>query len=167
VSAEPVISIVVAMDRNRLIGSGGSLPWHLPADLRHFKRTTMGKSVIMGRRTHQSIGKPLPGRVNIVVTSDREYPAPGCAVASSLDGAIDAAEEAQEIMIIGGAELYRQALPRTGRIYLTRIDAAFKGDTWFPEIDWKEWRVREEAEFSADDRNAFKYSFLTLERPGD
>lgn len=165
-SAGPVISIIVAMDRNRLIGSGGSLPWHLPADLRYFKQTTMGKPVIMGRKTHQSIGKPLPGRLNIVVTRDREYPAPGCTVASSIDEAIDAAPDTEEIMIIGGAELYRQALPRAGRIYLTRIDAEFEGDIWFPQFDWNEWRVGEETEFGADDRNAFRYSVLTLERPG-
>lgn len=152
------------MDRNRLIGSGGRLPWHLPADLRHFKRTTLGKPVVMGRKTHESIGKPLPDRTNIVVTRNFDYRAPGCLVAASLDQAVDAAGDAEEIMIIGGAELYRQALPLSRRLYLTCIDAVFEGDTWFPEFHGAEWRTVDKTDLQADHRNRFAYSFLTLER---
>lgn len=152
------------MDRRQLIGSDGRLPWHLPADLRHFKQTTLGKPVVMGRKTYESIGGPLPDRTNIVVTRDRRYHAPGCTIARSLEQAIRSAGDVSEVMIIGGADLYRQALPHATRIYLTRIDAEFDGDTWFPEIDRKQWRVRAEKEHAADDRNRFPYTFMTLER---
>lgn len=152
------------MDRNRLIGSGGSLPWHLPADLGHFKRTTLGKPVVMGRKTHESIGKPLPGRTNIVVTRNSDYRAPGCVVAASLDQAVDAAGDVEEIMIIGGADLYHQTLPRTKRIYLTCIDAEFEGDTWFPEFHTAEWLTVAKTVVEADQNNRFSCSFITLER---
>jgi dihydrofolate reductase len=160
----PTISIIVAMDRNRLIGSAGRLPWHLPADLRHFKQTTLGKPVAMGRKTWESIGKPLPGRINIVVTSNKNYKAQGCIVVTSLDQAIRSAGDALEIMIIGGADLYRQVWSRTDRIYLTCIDAVFEGDTWFPDFDRSDWAIEDKRDFSADDRNRFAYSFVTLAR---
>ena len=152
------------MDRNRLIGSAGRLPWHLPADLRHFKQTTLGKPVVMGRKTWESIGKPLPGRFNIVVTRNENYNARGCTVVASLDQAIRAAGEVSEIMIIGGADLYRQAWSLTERIYLTCIDAVFEGDTWFPDFDRSKWAIEDKTDFSADDRNRYAYSFETLAR---
>lgn len=152
------------MDRNRLIGSGGRLPWHLPADLKHFKQTTLGKPVVMGRRTHQSIGKPLPERTNIVLTRNAGYRAPGCIVVASLEQAIEAAAGAQEIMIIGGAELYRRTLPRADRLYLTRVEGEFEGDTWFPQFDADEWIVERSEGLEADDKNPFACSIEVLSR---
>jgi len=126
------ISIVVAMDANGVIGRGNELPWHLPADLQYFKKTTMGKPILMGRKTHESIGRPLPGRTNIVITRDSGYQAKGCVVVNSIDAAMQAAGEQDEIMVIGGAEFYRQVLAHTSTIYLTRIHASVDGDTVFP-----------------------------------
>lgn len=151
------------MDRNRLIGAGNRLPWHLPADLQHFKRTTMGKAIIMGRRTHESIGRSLPGRTNIVVSRNPAYAAPGCIVVSSLEAAL-AVASGDEVFVIGGATLYRQALPHAHRLYLTLIDAEFDGDTHFPELDFAQWQVIERTACEADDRNPYAYTFLTLER---
>lgn len=158
------ISLVVAMDRNRLIGNDGKLPWRLPADLKQFKARTMGKPIIMGRRTHESIGRPLPGRHNIVLTRQRQYSAPGCTVAHSIPQALEAAGDAEEAMVIGGSAIYRQFLPLAGRIYLTLIDAAFSGDTHFPEIDWEEWKVISEEERLPDARNPHPFRLLILER---
>lgn len=152
------------MDRNRLIGRDNRLPWHLSADLKHFKQITMGKPIIMGRKTHESIGKPLPGRTNIVVTGNPAYPAPGCVVVNSLQGAIDAAQDADEVMIIGGARLYEQAMPLAHRIYLTQVEAAFEGDAWFPLADWDEWEETQRVTHEADDKNPYPYAFVLLER---
>jgi dihydrofolate reductase len=161
-----VISIVVAMDRNRLIGRGNALPWHLPADLAHFKAVTLGKPILMGRKTYESIGRPLPGRHNIVITRNAGYAAPGCTVVSGVEAALAAAGEAPEVMLIGGAQLYAELLSRAGRIYLTRIDAVFEGDAWFPALDAGEWRETECSVHAADERNPYPYSFLVLERCG-
>ncbi|HTO47482.1 MAG TPA: dihydrofolate reductase [Burkholderiales bacterium] len=141
----PVVSLVAALARNRVIGAGNRLPWHLPEDLKRFKRLTTGAPVIMGRKTHQSIGHPLPGRRNIVVTREPGARWPGCEVVHSLDQAIASAGDAPEVFVIGGAELYRLALPRADRLYLTLIDADYAGDTLFPAFDPAEWRetVRE------------------------
>lgn len=158
------ISLVVAMDRNRLIGNDGELPWRLPADLKQFKALTMGKPIIMGRRTHESIGRPLPGRHNIVLTRQRQYSAPGCTVAHSIPQALEAAGEADEAMVIGGSAIYRQFLALAGRIYLTLIDAAFSGDTYFPEFDWEEWNIISEEERQPDARNPHPFRLLILER---
>ncbi len=158
------ISIVVAMDRNRVIGRGKRLPWHLPDDLKRFKAVTMGHPVIMGRRTHESIGKPLPGRTNIVLTADPQYTAEGCVVAGSLDEGFRAAADVKEVMIIGGAAVYREALPLADRIYLTTVHAELEGDAWFPIIDWSEWDVRDEAMHGADDRHTYAFSFFILDR---
>lgn len=161
-----MISIVVAMDRNRLIGRGNALPWRLPADLAHFKAVTMGRPVIMGRRTYESIGRPLPGRHNIVITRNADLAAPGCTVVPDVEAALAAAGEVPEVMLIGGAQLYAELLPRVGRIYLTRIDAAFEGDAWFPALADGEWRELERSDHAADERNPYSYSFLVLERHG-
>lgn len=160
------ISIVVAMAANRVIGNNNRLPWHLPADLKHFKATTMGKPIIMGRKTWESIGRPLPGRTNIVITRDRAYTANGCVVVHSIDDALAAAGDQDEAMVIGGAEFYRQVLPRASTIYLTRIHRGFEGDTVFPELDDDDWCEVERTDFTADADNPHAYSFIRLERVG-
>ena len=160
------ISIVVAMAANRVIGRDNQLPWHLPADLKHFKQTTMGKPILMGRKTWESIGRPLPGRTNIVITRDENYDAPGCVVVHSIEAALQATEQHAEVMIIGGADFYRQVLPRTDRIYLTRINEDFEGDTLFPELISSEWQQVEQIDCDADDNNPHSYSFITLDRVG-
>ncbi|HEY9198443.1 MAG TPA: type 3 dihydrofolate reductase [Gammaproteobacteria bacterium] len=159
-----LISLIVAMDRNRLIGRGNALPWRLPADLRHFKAVTMGKPILMGRKTYESIGRPLPGRHNIVISRNPAFSAPGCTSAASLEAALAAAGEAAEVMVIGGAQLYAEALPRAQRIYLTRIDAGFDGDAWFPPLEADVWRECQRAEHAPDDDNPYPYTFLVLER---
>lgn len=158
------ISIIVAMDANGVIGSDNELPWHLPADLQHFKKTTMGKPILMGRKTYESIGRPLPGRTNIVITRDSRYQAAGCVVVNSIDAAMEAAGEQDEIMVIGGAEFYRQVLPHTNTIYLTRIHATFDGDTAFPELKDADWREVERSDQAADEKNPHDYSFIRLDR---
>jgi len=158
------ISIVVAMAANRVIGRDNQLPWHLPADLKYFKQTTMGKPILMGRKTWESIGRPLPGRTNIVITRDENYDAPGCVVVHSIEAALQAAAKQDEVMIIGGAEFYRQVLPRTDRIYLTRINEDFEGDTLFPELISSEWQEAGRVDCDADDNNPHSYSFITLDR---
>jgi dihydrofolate reductase len=157
------ISLVVAMSENRVIGADHHMPWHLPADLRHFKQITMGKPIIMGRKTHESIGRALPGRKNIVLSSDRNYVAPGCTVVHSLDGALRAAN-ADECMVIGGSTLYRVFLPQAKRIYLTLIHQTFAGDTFFPELQNQEWLEIERKDIDHDLDSRLSYSFIVLER---
>lgn len=159
-----LISIIVAMDRNRLIGAQGTIPWRLPADLRWFKKVTMGKPIVMGRKTYESIGKPLKGRRNVVLTRDRQYSAPGCIVVHSVEEAINASENGEEVMIIGGAQLYGQFLPLSERLYLTRIEATFEGDTYFPDFSEEEWVIVFEEEHEADERNPYPFRFQILER---
>lgn len=157
------ISLIVAMDRNRLIGAGNRLPWHLPADLAHFKRITLGKPIVMGRRTWESIGRPLPGRHNIVVTRGQgEFP--GATRVASPEAAIAAAGEVDELMVIGGSQLYEAFLPLAERIYLTRVDAEFEGDAWFPELDPREWLEVACEPHEADERNPWPYAFCRLQR---
>ena len=158
------VAIVVAMAENRVIGRDNRLPWHLPADLRHFKQVTVGKPVLMGRKTHESIGRPLPERTNIVVTRDRSYTATGCIVAHSIESALKAADDHEEVMVIGGTDLYWQLLPRADRIYLTLVHAEFKGDALFPEINESKWREVERMDCAPDERNPWPYSFIRLER---
>jgi dihydrofolate reductase len=158
------IAIVVAMAANRVIGKDNQLPWHLPADLRHFKQLTLGKPVLMGRKTYESIGRPLPGRANIVLTRDRDYAAPGCTVVHSLEEALEAAGTSPEVMVIGGAGLYSQVLPRTDTIYLTRVHAGFEGDTVFPELNESDWHEVGRTDCEPDERNPWPYSFLELVR---
>lgn len=158
------LSLIAAMADNRVIGRDNRLPWRLSADLQHFRRVTMGKPLLMGRRTYESIGRPLPGRHNIVLTRDPAYRAPGCTVVHSLDEALRAASDSEEIMVMGGAELYRQLLARAERLYLTLVHAEVEGDVHFPDIDPGEWREISREDFSADDNNEFDYSFVVLER---
>ena len=158
------LALIVAMDENRLIGSNNGLPWHLPADLAFFKRTTLGKPVIMGRKTHESIGRPLPGRKNIVITSDRDYQAEGCEVVHSLEQALTACGEADEAMLIGGASLYQQTLEEATVLYITHIHHRFDGDTWFPDFDRDQWVVSEQQELAADAQNPYSCTFVKYVR---
>ncbi|MFL6600632.1 MAG: dihydrofolate reductase [Steroidobacteraceae bacterium] len=161
----PLISLVVAMARNHVIGRDNGLPWRLPADLKHFKSVTWGKPILMGRKTFESIGKPLPGRANLVLTRDRGWLAPaGVLVAHALDEALGYAHHAPEVAGIGGAEVFRLLMPLATRIHLTRIDADIPGDTVFPSIDPTQWEEVESRQFAADERNAFDMRFVTLER---
>ncbi len=160
-----VISIIVAMDENGVIGKNSKgMPWHLPADLKRFKEITTGKPVIMGRVTYNTIGKPLPNRQNIVLTRDPAFSAPGVEVARSVDEAIEKAKQAEEIMVIGGANIYKQFLPLVGRLYVTRIHAAFEGDTYFPKVNWDEWREITRESHEPDGKNPYPYTFLVYER---
>ena len=158
------ISMIVAASTNGVIGMDGGLPWHLPEDLRRFRELTMGKPIIMGRTTHESIGRVLPGRTNIVLTSNPNYNAPGCEVAIRLDQALAFAGEADEVMIIGGACVYQSFLPMAERIYLTRVRANIDGDAYFPELDPDEWTVRSKQEFPVTDDRDYGFSFQILER---
>jgi dihydrofolate reductase len=158
------LSLIVAMDENRLIGSENGLPWHLPADLAYFKRTTMGKPIIMGRKTFDSIGRALPGRRNIVITRDPQFDAPDCEIAGGVDEALALCAQADEIMLIGGASLYQQTLPLATCLYVTLIHHGFGGDTWFPEFDENEWRLESRTDFEPDCRNVYAYSFIKFVR---
>jgi dihydrofolate reductase len=159
-----LITIIAAMDRNRLIGEGNRLPWRLPADLRRFKALTMGKPIVMGRLTHESIGRALPGRRNIVLSRNPSFRAPGCEVAASLDDALELCADANELMIIGGAQLYAEALPRADRMHLTLLDASFRGDAWFPPYDRRQWRETSREDHDAGPDSPCPYSFVDLER---
>lgn len=158
-----LITIVAAMSRNRVIGIENRLPWRLPMDLRRFKDLTIGKPVIMGRKTFESIGKPLPGRRNIILTHNLHFVASGCLVAHSFEEALRLAAPAEEVAIIGGAAVYQEALPLCQRIYLTIIDADFRGDAFFPKRKTSEWKERRREIFEADEVNAYRHSFLILE----
>jgi len=158
------ISLIVAYARNRVIGRDGGMPWHLPADLRHFKKTTLGKPVIMGRKTFESIGKPLPGRANIVVTRDETWSAQGVTVVRCFADACAAAGEAEEIMVIGGGQLYAETLPKAQRVYVTEIMGDVDGDTWFPELDPSEWREFSRVSRPQDGPNPWDLNFIIYER---
>lgn len=158
------ISLIAAMDKKHVMGYQNKLPWHLPADLQHFKNLTLGKPIVMGRKTFESIGKPLPGRQNIILTHNHNFQAPGCTLVSSLESALAEASSTQEIMIIGGGELFRSTLPLSNRMYLTIIDHEFKGDTYFPEWNNEEWVTTSSEQHPADEKNPYAYEFLTLER---
>ncbi len=134
------ISIIVAIDRNRLIGTENHLPWNIKEDLQYFRDTTLGHPVVMGKKTWLSLGKTLEGRVNIILTHDKSFEIPGCLIVNSIDQILSNFSE-QEVFVIGGAETFRQFLPLANMIYLTRIDHDFEGDTYFPEVDWSEWEI--------------------------
>jgi dihydrofolate reductase len=152
------------MAENRVIGVNNTLPWRLPADLRHFRQLTTGHHVIMGRRNYESIGRPLPDRTNIVVTRNRDYRAPGCEVRHSLEEALRDASGDPEVFVIGGAEIYRQALDKADRIYLTLVHADVPGDTFFPEFDARDWNEISCARHEADEKNPYACSFVTYDR---
>lgn len=163
-SSSPRICLVAAIAANRVIGRNNALPWHLPADLKRFKALTLGHPVLMGRNTHASIGRPLPGRRNLVITRNRGYSAPGCEIVHSLDAAIATCRGAQEIFIIGGAELYRESLPRAQRLEFTEIHAAFAGDARFPEYAPDQWRETGREIHDAEAGVPFRYDFVRYER---
>ena len=166
------LALIWAMSRNRVIGRNNALPWHLSEDLRYFKRVTMGKPIIMGRKTWESIGRPLPGRTNIVITRDQSFQAAGARVVHSLDDALRLAEHigviegAEEAIVIGGAEIYALALPKAERLYLTQVHAEVQGDAWFPEFDVSQWQELAREDFNAEGPNPYPYSFIVLERRG-
>ena len=158
------LSIVVAMDDNRLIGSKNQLPWHLPADLAYFKKLTTGKSILMGRKTYDSIGRPLPNRRNIVITRNANISIPGCEVVSSIDYALELTKEDPEVMVIGGASLCEQLLPKINRLYITKIDGEFEGDVFFPKYDDFDWLEVSCESHPKDNSNAYSYKFIVLDR---
>ena len=156
------LSIIAAMARNGVIGKNNQLPWHLPEDLKHFKEITMGHPIVMGRKTHESIGRPLPGRENIVLSRNRHYQASGVHIFPSL-AAVQEAYPDQEIFIIGGAELYRQAWPLAETLYLTLIEQDFAGDTYFPQLNWdKEFRTLEESPLMTSKQGDLPYRFINF-----
>lgn len=165
----PLLSAIAAMAENRTIGFKNSLPWHLPADLKHFKTLTHEHPILMGRKTFESIGKPLPNRTNIILTRDPTYQAAGCIVVTSLELAIQEALNSHhntnnEIFIIGGEEIYRQLLPHVQQLYLTIVHHEFEGDAFFPALNNNEWHEISRETHHADEHHAYNYSFLTLER---
>jgi len=159
-----MISIVVAASTNNVIGAQGKLPWKLSDDLKRFKQLTLGKPVVMGRLTWESIGRPLPGRQNIVVTRQADFIADGCDVVASPAAALAAAGDAEEIMIIGGSQLYALFLPKADRLYVTRVHAEIHGDVFFPDIDEEVWRLAGSEAHAADDVNQYAFEFRTYER---
>ena len=158
------ISLIVAMAKNRVIGANNRIPWHLPDELKMFKRLTMGHHVVMGRKTYESIGRLLPGRATIIVTRQRAYTVAGAQVVHSLQEAIRAAAGDDEVFVIGGAELFREALPVANRIHLTIVDAEPEGDTWMPEFDLREWQEIANELHPPDQRHEYGYRYLLLQR---
>lgn len=161
-----IISLVVAAANNNAIGKEGKMPWHLPNDLKHFKNITWGMPVVMGRKTFESLGKPLPGRKNIVITRQKEWEADGSVKAANIKDALFIAQQADanEIMVIGGGEIFKALLSRAEKIYMTRVEAAPEADTFFPEIDPEKWHLMSQQNYEADEKNAYNYSFQTWER---
>lgn len=158
------LALIVAMDENRLIGKNNNLPWRLSADLQYFRKITMAKPIIMGRKTHESIGKPLPGRQNIIITNNQRYKAQGCIVVYSIAEALRAAAFADEAIVMGGASLYAQLLPRAHKLYLTLVHAELAGDAWFPKWQSREWQQISREDHVAGDMNEYPYSFIVYQR---
>ena len=172
---DPIVAMAMAIDRHRLIGRDGGMPWHVPGEQAHFKAVTMGKPIVMGRKTHESIGRPLPGRTNVVVTRDGDWRAPGVIVAHSLEEGLEAARRvardpetpADEVVVIGGAALCREAMPLTERLYLTVIDHAFEGDTWLDSYRPEAWRERSCERPDPATTGGYAVSYRVLERIAD
>ncbi len=158
------VNLIVAMAKNRVIGVDNKMPWHLPADFAWFKRHTLGHPVVMGRKTFESIGKPLPGRRNLVVSRNPDWHAMGCDVFNSLDAALASASAAAEIFVIGGASLYVAALQTADRLYVTEVDATLEGDTYFPALDGMQWHEISREHRDADEKNAYAMDFVVLDR---
>ncbi|MEK7599196.1 MAG: type 3 dihydrofolate reductase [Patescibacteria group bacterium] len=159
-----MISIITAWAKNKVIGKDNKLPWKLPADLKRFRELTLGKPVIMGRKTFESIGKPLAGRTNIVITRDKNFKSAGAIVVNSPEEAVKAAGNAGEIMVIGGASVYKEFLPLAQRIYLTDIGAEFEGNAFFPDFNLDAWKTVSREDREADEKNPCHYTFMILER---
>jgi len=164
------IVLIAAFAQNRVVGINNTLPWHLPEDLKYFKRTTSGKAIIMGRKTYDSIGRPLPNRTNIVISRNSDFQAEGVRVVASLEAAIELAKEVnfindvQEVMIIGGASIYEAALPIADRLYLTHVHAEIEGDAYFPEVNFKQWVEVSREDYQASDKNPYDYSFVVYDK---
>jgi len=163
----PIISLIVAMANNRVIGKDKEMPWHLPADLAHFKAKTLGKPIVMGRKTYESIGRPLPGRLNIVMSRNKDYAIEGCEVVSSLEEALVLVKDVEEVMIIGGGYLYEEALPLADKLYLTFIDLEVHGDTLFPDYEKLPLTEITREKHLKDDKNPYNYEFVdfTVKKP--
>ena len=160
-----MISFMWAQDKNGVIGKDNQLPWHLPEDLKHFKRTTMGHPIVMGRKTYESIGKPLPGRENIVLTRDRQFRAEGCIVLHSIDQLYDWINRYDgEVFITGGAHIFQLLLPVAERFYVTKIAESFAGDTYFPSIDWSQWELVTSKKGIKNEKNPYDYEFQIYEK---
>jgi dihydrofolate reductase len=161
-----IISIIAAVAENSVIGANNQLIWHLPEDLKYFKKITMGKYILMGRKTWESIGKPLPGRTNIIITKNPDYKAEGCLIFHSLHEAVDYSEsqEQDEIFIIGGGKIYRNALKLTNKIYLTKVHTKCRGDAFFPELNNNEWEIIDKVKYKKDDRHPYDFDMLQLIR---
>lgn len=158
-----MISVIVAMSKNRVIGKDNKMPWHLPADLAYFKRTTMGHTVLMGRKTFESMGRPLPGRKNVILTRQKDYHPEGCTVFHSIDEALSAFT-GENLFVIGGAEIIKEFLPVVDRLYLTLIDEEFEGDTFLPELNLEEWVERSKTEGKTDEKNLYAHTFYVYDR---
>lgn len=158
------ISLIVAMASNRAIGLNNRMPWHLSADLKKFKQITMGAPILMGRKTYESIGRPLPGRTNIIISRNPSYSQPGCLVFNDIDQALKSCGDAKEVFVIGGSDFYKSMLPVADTLYLTQIHREFQGDTFFPEIDADQWVEVEREDIQDDPDVAFSYSFLKLNK---
>ncbi|WP_276090666.1 dihydrofolate reductase [Pedobacter sp. JY14-1] len=159
------VAAIVAMAENRAIGKDNELLWHLPEDLKHFKTMTRGHAIIMGRKTFDSLGKPLPHRRNIVITRNKHLELPGAEVVGSVDEALALCAGEEEVFIVGGAAIYKLALPRTDCIYLTTVHASYEGDAYFPELEPSEWKETTSERHEADERHNVAFTFSTLERP--
>jgi len=164
------IVLIAAFAQNRVVGINNTLPWHLPEDLKYFKRTTSGKAIIMGRKTYDSIGRPLPNRTNIVISRNSDFQADGVRVVASLEAAIELAKEVnfindvKEVMVIGGASIYEAALPMADRLYLTHVHAEIEGDAYFPEVNFKQWLEVSREDYQASDKNPYDYSFVVYDK---
>ena len=159
-----ILSMIVAHANNRVIGKDNDMPWHLPADLAYFKKTTLGKPIIMGRKTYESIGRPLPGRQNIVISRDANYQAEGIDVVSSVDAALALVNDVKEVMVIGGGAIYQHCLPVAQRLYITHIEAEIDGDTYFPEYDLQHWQKMTSELRPADENNQYPLEFAVYQR---
>ncbi len=161
-----MVSAIVAMAKNRVIGQDNQIPWYLPADLKYFKKTTLNHHIIMGRKSFESIGRPLPKRTNIIITRNPFYIATNCLVVNSLESALALAHEngEEEAFIIGGGEIYRMSMPLLDRLYLTEVDLEPEGSVFFPEFDWSEWELVSEEAHAPDEKNEMPYVFKVLER---
>lgn len=158
-----MIAIVAAVSQNGVIGHNGKIPWHLPADLLVFKHLTMGHAVVMGRKTYESIGKALPGRLNIVLTRERNYLAPGCIIAASANAALSAAKD-KEVYVIGGGEVYKRFLKVADRMHITFIEQYFEGDAYFPPVDWSEWNEVKYMRGIKNEKNPYDFCFRVFDR---
>jgi dihydrofolate reductase len=160
-----LISFLVAMDQKRTIGKDNDLPWHLPADLKYFKQVTMGHPIVMGRKTHEAIGRVLPGRENIVLTREKSYTSPGCTVIHSIEDLLNIDKEKdEEVFVIGGAEIFKEVFTSADRLYITLIEDVFEGDTYFPDFDQSEWEVVSKEKGIKDEKNPYDYYYIVFKR---